>query len=66
AIVIDEAHCLANWGDFCPEYRELGRLRFVLPGVTLLVVSATLTKHALSNVMGHLRMHVGKTIVLLC
>ncbi|KAF8549004.1 hypothetical protein OG21DRAFT_1478995 [Imleria badia] len=64
SIVIDEAHCLTDWGDFRPEYRELGRLRFVLPGVTLLVVSATLTKRALSDVMGHLRMHVGKTIVL--
>lgn len=31
SIVIDEAHCLAEWGDFRPEYRELGRLRYILP-----------------------------------
>ena len=64
SIVIDEAHCLTDWGDFHPEYRELGRLRFVLPAVTLLVASATLTKHALSDIMEQLRMRMSKTIIL--
>ncbi|KAG1889798.1 uncharacterized protein F5891DRAFT_900330, partial [Suillus fuscotomentosus] len=30
-IIIDEAHCITEWGEFRPEYRELGRLRYILP-----------------------------------
>ncbi|KAG0707157.1 P-loop containing nucleoside triphosphate hydrolase protein [Suillus ampliporus] len=26
SIVIDEAHCLTDWGEFHPEYKELGQL----------------------------------------
>ncbi|KIK79230.1 hypothetical protein PAXRUDRAFT_161857 [Paxillus rubicundulus Ve08.2h10] len=51
SIVIDEAHCLTEWGDFRPEYRELSRLRYILrSNVPLLVTSATLTKAALSDI----------------
>ncbi|KAF9222849.1 hypothetical protein BS17DRAFT_707109 [Gyrodon lividus] len=49
--VIDEVHCLTKWGDFQPEYRELGCLCYILPSnVPLLVASATLTKAALSDI----------------
>ncbi|KIK77552.1 hypothetical protein PAXRUDRAFT_97067, partial [Paxillus rubicundulus Ve08.2h10] len=51
SIVIDEAHCLTNWGEFWPEYRELGQLCYVLPSsVPLLVTSATLTKSTVCDV----------------
>ncbi|KAF8121567.1 P-loop containing nucleoside triphosphate hydrolase protein, partial [Boletus edulis] len=51
SIVIDEAHCLTEWGNFRPEYRELGRLRYILPSsIPLLVTSATLTKHTFSDI----------------
>ncbi|KIK90932.1 hypothetical protein PAXRUDRAFT_104678, partial [Paxillus rubicundulus Ve08.2h10] len=30
SVMIDKAHCLTEWGEFQPEYRELGRLRYIL------------------------------------
>ncbi|KAI6115259.1 P-loop containing nucleoside triphosphate hydrolase protein, partial [Pisolithus croceorrhizus] len=57
SIVIDEAHCLADWGEFRPEYRELGQLRYVVPrNVPLLVTSATLMTSMLRDITHLLHM----------
>jgi superfamily II DNA helicase RecQ len=62
--VIDGAHCLADWGEFHPEYKQLGRLRYVLPGaIPFLVMSPALTKSDLNDAIHLFHMHMDRTHV---
>jgi superfamily II DNA helicase RecQ len=50
-IIFDEAHCIVTWGAFRAEYKELERLRYILPcQVPFMVASATLTSDALRDI----------------
>ena len=64
AIAIDEAHCISEWGhDFRPEYRQIAKLRDLLPGVPVMALTATATGRVRDDIIKHLRLTGPQTFV---
>jgi len=63
-IAIDEAHCVSQWGhDFRPDYRTLGRLAELFPGVPRIAVTATADARTRDDIVRSLRLGDAKVVV---
>lgn len=63
-IAIDEAHCVSQWGhDFRPDYRGLGRLAELFPGVPRLAVTATADARTRDDILQSLRLPDAEVVV---
>jgi len=57
ALAVDEAHCISDWGhDFRPDYRRLGQLRALCPGVPLVALSATAAPQVRADIIRLLKL----------
>ncbi|KAJ7677684.1 P-loop containing nucleoside triphosphate hydrolase protein [Mycena polygramma] len=65
SIVWDEAHCVSKWAGFRPEYKEVGRLRYLIPrDIPFVLVSATLPPAVLTDVMNILQVSLKKVEII--
>ena len=63
-LVIDEAHCISEWGhEFRPEYRQLVELRGRLPGTATLALTATATERVRKDIKETLNIQTANEFV---
>ncbi|PIN07968.1 DNA helicase [Handroanthus impetiginosus] len=58
-LAVDEAHCISEWGhDFRVEYKQLDKLRDVLPNVPFVGLTATATEKVRGDIVKSLKMQL--------
>ena len=63
-IAVDEAHCVSMWGhDFRPEYRQLGRLKSIFPGIAIHAYTATATEQVRNDIVEQLHLENPEILV---
>lgn len=55
AVVVDEAHCISQWGyDFRPAYMQIASIRQLLPNTPFLALTATATPKVVNDIQERL------------
>ncbi|EER08657.1 ATP-dependent DNA helicase recQ, putative [Perkinsus marinus ATCC 50983] len=63
--VVDEAHCVSQWGhDFREDYLLLANIRKTFPGVPILAMTATAKPDVMKDIMLQLGMPTSSTVVI--
>lgn len=63
-IIIDEAHCMSQWGhDFREDYLKLSCLKYILPDIPRIAITATADAHTREDIINLLHLKPVKTFV---
>jgi ATP-dependent DNA helicase RecQ len=57
-IAVDESHCVSSWGhDFRPSYKEIQKIKLLLPDIPLMALTATATPKVQEDIINTLRLN---------